>query len=491
VFAAKGASSRLVITATSGTAAAGIGGTTIHSAVGLTFKDQDGVSSDTTMTANLDKAKQRWRRRDVLVIDEVSMLGLLTLYDIDKKLRVLRGFPEKPFGGMPVVIFTGDFLQFGPVNQSSLLKDFKRSDDLRKYSTMSQRSLDKRLKETEAQKLWLQFTNVVMLEEQKRAEGDAYLLGLLERIREDKQTAEDAERLQTRYRPDLTLDFTGGRRAIIPLNRHRWDMTLHAALAYSAETGRKMSLYLSGHKWESRVPGLEERTAAMLLGDGNNLPVAGMFPYVEGMPVVVNENKYMGLKVVNGAEFTAVKVLHPPGLEEIRISDQLSIFLGPPTGIVLRSKETTGLAFPNLPINTVALPAKNVQVDKKYGNFLRPGMLNNTKPGVVRTGLPCSPAFALTDFKSQGRTLEKTLLGLYGTKQGATSTQRSKCAAISMYVQLSRARRFEDIALIEPLNVADFLKERMPDDQIDGIRRLNTLAEESIAGFEAAHGRQG
>ncbi|KAF6806949.1 hypothetical protein CPLU01_15849, partial [Colletotrichum plurivorum] len=51
VFAAKGASSRLVITATSGTAAAGIGGTTIHSAVGLTFKDQDGVSSDTTMTA--------------------------------------------------------------------------------------------------------------------------------------------------------------------------------------------------------------------------------------------------------------------------------------------------------------------------------------------------------------------------------------------------------------------------------------------------------
>lgn len=42
----------------------------------------------------------------------------------------------------------------------------------------------------------------MMLEEQKRAQGDAYLLGLLERLRESKQTIEDAARLQSRYDPD-------------------------------------------------------------------------------------------------------------------------------------------------------------------------------------------------------------------------------------------------------------------------------------------------
>ncbi|KAL0929935.1 DNA repair and recombination protein [Colletotrichum truncatum] len=174
-----------------------------------------------------------------------------------------------------------------------------------------------------------------VLDEQKRAEGDAYLLGFLERLREGKQIREDAAKLEAQYNSESKFDFTSGRRAVIPLNRHRWDLTLHAALAYSVDTGRKISIYLSKHKWESRIPIAEERKAAMLLGDEGKLSAAGMFPYVEGMPVVINENKYIGLKVVNGAEFTAVGILHPPGVEEIIINDRLSIFLGPPSGIIL------------------------------------------------------------------------------------------------------------------------------------------------------------
>ncbi|KAF6804955.1 DNA repair and recombination protein, partial [Colletotrichum plurivorum] len=157
------------------------------------------------------------------------------------------------------------------------------------------------------------------------------------------------------------FDFTGGRRAIIPLNRHRWDLTLHAALAYSTETGRKLSLYLSTHTWE-RILTSAERIAATLLGDSSDLSIPGMFPYVEGMPVVVNENTYMGLKVVNGAEFTAAGIIHPPGLQEVTISNEVSIFLGPPSGIILKSDTTQGVTFPNMPPNTVVLPARSVRL---------------------------------------------------------------------------------------------------------------------------------
>ncbi|KAF6803974.1 DNA repair and recombination protein, partial [Colletotrichum musicola] len=115
----------LVVTATSGTAAAVIGGTTIHSAVGLK-RDIDGASGDSVVPGNLETAKQRWRRRDVLIIDEASMLGLFTLYEVDQRLRMLRGFQEKPFGGIPVVVLTGDVLQFSPVNQNSLLSNISR-----------------------------------------------------------------------------------------------------------------------------------------------------------------------------------------------------------------------------------------------------------------------------------------------------------------------------------------------------------------------------
>ncbi|KAL0929219.1 DNA repair and recombination protein [Colletotrichum truncatum] len=436
VFAAKGASSRLVITATSGTAAAGIGGNTIHSAVGLAFRDADGATVEPMLSNNLEKAKERWRRRDALIIDEASMLGLQTLYDIDQKLRMLRGFPEKPFGGISVVVFTGDFLQFPPVLQKSLLSTTER----------------------------------IVLDEQKRAEGDAYLLGFLERLREGKQTREDAAKKSSKR------NIIANRNSISPA----------AALAYSVDTGRKISIYLSKHKWESRIPTAEERKAAMLLGDEGKLSAAGMFPYVEGMPVVINENKYMGLKVVNGAEFTAVGILHPPGVEEIIINDRLSIFLGPPSGIILQSEETNGLAFPHLPPNTVMLPAANIRVPEKHIKILRPDLQKaNVKLALVRTGLPCTPGFALTDFKAQGRTLEKTLLGLYGRTVGKNTGELERCDAVSMYVQLSRVRRFEDIALIQPLNVKQFLEARMPEELVEGTKRLRILAEATVRAFEA------
>ncbi|KAK1521590.1 hypothetical protein CABS01_16520 [Colletotrichum abscissum] len=471
VFAAKEASSRLVITATSGTAAAGIGGTTIHSAVGLAFRDAEGATVEPLSSTNLERAKERWRRRDVLVIDETSMLGLQTLYDIDKKLRMLRGFPEKWFGGIPVVVLTGDFLQFPPVLQKSLLSNTGGDIAVTGSTRSSSRAAERRWKESEAKKLWQGFTNVVMLEEQKRAEGDTQLLGFLERLREGRQTREDAAMLGARYDGKSKFDFSGGRRAVIPLNRHRWELTLHAALAYGAETGRRVSIYLSNHRWESRIPTAAERRAAMLLGDEGKLSAAGLFPYVEGMPVVITENRYMGLKVVNGAEFTAAGILHPPGLEEIVITEKLSVFLGPPSGILLRSEETIGLAFPHLPPDTVMLPSANFRVPEKHAKTLRPGLRDcNTKLGLVRTGLPCTPGFALTDFKAQGRTLGKTLLGLYGRTTGRIAGEVERCDP--------------------PLNVSQFLEARMPEELVEGAKRLKLVAETTVKEFEARRRRE-
>ncbi|KAF6794973.1 DNA repair and recombination protein [Colletotrichum musicola] len=427
VFVAKDAANKIVITATSGTAAAGIGGTTIHSAVGISFSESDGKRVDPMSGMNSEKAKERWRRRDVLVIDEASMLGLVTLREVDERLRVLRGFSGKPFGGIPVVIFTGDFLQFAPVNQTSLLGDTDKGN----------KKAETRFKEKEAQKLWRNFTNVVLLQEQKRAQGDTYLTEFLTRLRDGKQTNEDADRLASRYKQDSRFDFTGDRRGIIPLNQDRWSLTLHAALAFSIETGRRLTIYLSGHYWKDRIPAPAERILAMQLGDGSKLPIPAIFPYVEGMPVVVNENVYMGLRVVNGAEFTAVGIAEPPGREEIHVSESISIVTGPPNGILLRSNATKHL-----------------------------------------------------NYKAQGRSMTKTLLGLYGRKRRAATGALDKCDAISMYVQLSRARTFDGIALIEPLNKSYFLEARMPPHIVDGMRNIAAIATRTVAEFEGRHGPQ-
>ena len=56
----------------------------------------------------------------------------------------------------------------------------------------------------------------------------------------------------------------------------------------------------------------------MQLGDAIYGPLAipGIFPYVERMPVIVNQDKYLGLKVANGSEFTAVGIVPDPNIQE-------------------------------------------------------------------------------------------------------------------------------------------------------------------------------
>ena len=81
------------------------------------------------------------------------------------------------------------------------------------------------------------------------------------------------DKLNTCYDPQAAMDFSQGRRAITPLNKHRWDLTLHAVLEFGKEHGKKVSLFLSAHQWKTRVPSEEEMEAIMQLGDAGALSV--------------------------------------------------------------------------------------------------------------------------------------------------------------------------------------------------------------------------
>jgi hypothetical protein len=94
VFSARGQSHLLRITGTSGSAAAHIGGTTLHSACGLDTRR----SSDKKLPLFSEAKKWMWKQKLVLVIDEVSMLGGATLYEASCRLQSLRDCPDQPFG---------------------------------------------------------------------------------------------------------------------------------------------------------------------------------------------------------------------------------------------------------------------------------------------------------------------------------------------------------------------------------------------------------
>lgn len=112
---AKRAGKHVSVTATTGLAATHLGGTTIHSWSGIGIHD--------VLPANFFESMAKSRQEiitktDVLIIDEISMLHHFRLDMIDEVCRIVRKQPDKPFGGIQVVM-SGDFFQLPPVNRGA------------------------------------------------------------------------------------------------------------------------------------------------------------------------------------------------------------------------------------------------------------------------------------------------------------------------------------------------------------------------------------
>jgi hypothetical protein len=163
------------------------------------------------------------------------------------------------------------------------------------------------------------------------------------------------------------------------------------------------------------------------------------------MPVCLNENKFTALQVANGSLFEAVGIVPNPSSQVFSCSATVRIHVGNPLGIILQSDVTKAFRFPNIPPGTVLIPSQKHSVE------------THDKKTCQRIGLPCTPGFALTDFKSQGKNLENAILGLYGRADRRQDGTLDKCEFTSLYVQLSRCKTLQGIQLLKPVNVEDFV----------------------------------
>lgn len=123
---------RLSVTASTGLAACNIGGQTLHSFAGIGLGKEDVPTLVKKIRRNA-KAKNRWLRTKVLIIDEVSMVDGDLFDKLSEIARIIRK-NGRPFGGIQLVI-TGDFFQLPPVPDNGK-KEAKFAFDAATWNTV-------------------------------------------------------------------------------------------------------------------------------------------------------------------------------------------------------------------------------------------------------------------------------------------------------------------------------------------------------------------
>jgi len=164
------------VTASTGIAATHINGRTIHSWCGMGIEETMNHQVKNSLTRG--DLKQRIKKTQVLIIDEISMLSASRLDLVDSICRLVRK-SEHPFGGIQVVL-SGDFFQLPPVARGSEDNRFAFEADIWSHMNLK----------------------ICYIEEQHRHE-DKKFLALLDSLRSRKNLSAAKKSLTSRLNKEI------------------------------------------------------------------------------------------------------------------------------------------------------------------------------------------------------------------------------------------------------------------------------------------------
>ena len=455
LFKLLGTSGKILVAAPTGAAAILIGGHTIHS---LTLLPD-------TPGKNLQQLCEIWEKVEYLVLDEVSMIGASFLSMLNARLQRAKGTNEMshdlPFGGINIV-FTGDFGQLRPVRESALYSH-KLVDDPDLAQCRNKSAVGSLM----GVYLWRLVDTVVLLKQNQRQSGDRTYADLLGRVHagECKRQSRaggtpDYSTLQSRYLdhlnandPDALSQFID---APIIVGRKRVRDLLNLRLLDHRARAMKADVHL--YHARDRILGYSvtpaERDILWKLTSSTTHDSLGRLPLFPGMRVMVQENLAFTNGVVNGSEGTVQDILY----EEVD------------------GRRYAVVVYVHIPGSGRVHPSADNDVVPIFPETSSFNWLRRTNTGiqqhtVSRIQLPLLPAYAYTDYKSQGRSLDAAIVD----PSSAFSLQ-------GVYVMLSRVRSMSGLAVLRPFPESK-LTQRLSQELRNELLRLEVLAEQT----ERAH----
>jgi len=365
--------SRMALLAPTGIAAVNIQGQTIHSF--FRFPPEPITSEH----IHESRFKELYRALDTIVIDEVSMVRSDMMDGIDQMLRLNRGRPAEPFGGVQMLFF-GDVFQLQPV---------VASDEEAKYFSSYYQSpffFDAKVFD-EAQ------FGIIDLQKVYR-QKDLGFIGLLDAIRMNRAGDTQLRAINSRFRPNLPDDDT------------QFRITLASTNAIVAEVNNRRLSHLTTQKFTylGRIEGKFPR---------NSLPTEMELRLKSGAQVMFVKND-MARRWVNG---TIGKVV---ALAQDHIAVQV---------------EEGGATF------TYDVPLATWEVRKHTLEHASHSI--RTEVVGSFTQYPLKLAWAVTIHKSQGLTFDDAVvdLGAGAFAHGQTYVALSRCTSFEGLVLKTKVRR--------------------------------------------------
>ncbi|KAF5331245.1 hypothetical protein D9611_013149 [Ephemerocybe angulata] len=431
-------------TATSGIAASPIRGNTVHHYWGIAPMRREG---DPEWVSKAAKSVQERRRRNIaekhiIFTDEMSMLTKVMLADMSEVGGVVRAEASMtkanstlPFGGLHMVLF-GDFHQFPPVAGGRGGQGKENSSALYCHQPL----LDKQ-RMALGREIFLQFENIVILTEQNRSRDPGWT-ELLNRLRVGECTDDDLNEVQKLVLTDPRCEvpnFNEGewRDVVLVTPRHRvrkaWN---DIAIAKHCRMGghlRYVILADDVDKLTDETPRLDFRIAAAAMAVKQTGGLDRTVVLGKGMKAMVLTNVATEADVANGTRGVIESIWLHPEEEPTVLEDGVVVLRHMPPVIFFQPNEKTAARFPG--VKAGLIPISPVTASFQVTN----GM--GQKITVKRTQYALTGAYAFTDYKSQGQTIEKVIIDIGKPPQGALSP-------FNAYVALLRGRGRDSIRLL-------------------------------------------
>ena len=190
----------VLLTALTGVAAFNIQGMTLHSALLLSTSK---YSSLPLTQDKLNTLRTKLSNLQLLIIDEVSMVGSNMLLQIHKRLQQLKGSKDDVTFGNVSILAVGDFFQLQPVAQSYVFQEVSNM-----YARLHGSG-----------SVWIDEFQMIELDEIMRQRGDKKFAEMLCHVRKNECTSEDLHQLESRLIQDNDPEYPHSALHVYRLNR--------------------------------------------------------------------------------------------------------------------------------------------------------------------------------------------------------------------------------------------------------------------------------